>query len=168
MLGTVWRLGPCSAYQVRKRFQESPSSHWSGSAGAIYPLMRRLDAAGLLRSRPTEDGRRTRHYELTAAGQRALRKWLLPPVPDQDIAHEYNPIRLRLFFIDALEAEEQRGFVNHVLAELRARKEAVEVDCRERKRSGDRVGYLAARGALLALRARIAWLDEVAAAIDDA
>ena len=47
-LGVVWRDGPCTPYQVRKQFLDSPTPSWSGSAGTIYPLMRRLEDMGLV------------------------------------------------------------------------------------------------------------------------
>jgi DNA-binding PadR family transcriptional regulator len=47
-------------------------------SGTVYPLLRRLEAGGLLSSRweqndPAEDGRpRRRYYKLTASGRKAL------------------------------------------------------------------------------------------------
>lgn len=41
--------------------------------GTLYPLLRRLESQGLLKSRwRLEDGRPRRYYRLTAAGERAL------------------------------------------------------------------------------------------------
>src|SRR6185436_18926108 len=68
VLGIVWRDGPCTPYHVRSVLLRSPSSHWSGSAGAIYPLVKRLEARGLARSRAVRTGRRAgREVELTDA-----------------------------------------------------------------------------------------------------
>src|SRR6185503_6137947 len=57
-LGFIWRDGPVSAYAVRRFYLDSPTLQWSGSAGAIYPLLARMKRRGLVRavSRPT--GRR--------------------------------------------------------------------------------------------------------------
>ena len=41
VLGVVWQDGPCTPYAIRQHFLESPAPRWSGSAGAIYPLVRR-------------------------------------------------------------------------------------------------------------------------------
>jgi DNA-binding PadR family transcriptional regulator len=48
---------------------------WSGSAGAVYPAMRRLRAAGLLAAAASGDGRGTEHYSVTSAGKTALLAW---------------------------------------------------------------------------------------------
>ena len=66
VLGLVWARQPCTPYRVRREFTDSPSPYWSGSAGAIYPLMARLESAGLLRSAPHATGERgSRRYRLT-------------------------------------------------------------------------------------------------------
>ena len=36
VLGLVSRGEPCTAYWIRRQFQGSPSSHFSGSAGALH------------------------------------------------------------------------------------------------------------------------------------
>src|SRR5262245_13459166 len=38
-LGVIWAGQPCTPYRVRRVFLDSPSPSWSGSAGAIYPLI---------------------------------------------------------------------------------------------------------------------------------
>jgi hypothetical protein len=39
VLGLVWSDGPCTAYAVRRTVQNSLSTQWSGSAGAVYPVV---------------------------------------------------------------------------------------------------------------------------------
>ncbi|HZN05057.1 MAG TPA: helix-turn-helix transcriptional regulator, partial [Candidatus Polarisedimenticolia bacterium] len=83
VLGVLSTLGPCTAYVVRCHFLESPSPYWSGSAGSIYPLLKRLRGLGLVQERPREEGRRRSILlSLTAAGRTALAGWLLPPLPE--------------------------------------------------------------------------------------
>ena len=57
-LGVVVRDGPCTSYVVKEMFRGSPSEFWSGSAGSIYPLMRRLEERGLVASKRGSTGRR--------------------------------------------------------------------------------------------------------------
>ncbi|HZE88705.1 MAG TPA: PadR family transcriptional regulator, partial [Verrucomicrobiae bacterium] len=57
-LGVVWSEQPCTPYAIRRVFQTSPSPFWSGSAGAIYPLVERLETRGLVRAEATMTGRR--------------------------------------------------------------------------------------------------------------
>lgn len=75
ILSAVRRGNGITAYRLRQAFLASPSMEWSGSAGAVYPAMRRLKAAGFLDAKPSDDRRGTVHYRLTAAGGRALLGW---------------------------------------------------------------------------------------------
>jgi DNA-binding PadR family transcriptional regulator len=50
VLGILWERGPCTAYAARKVLRESPSPYWSGSAGAVYPLLARLEGRRLVRA----------------------------------------------------------------------------------------------------------------------
>ena len=59
VLGVVRQEAPCTPYVIRQVFAHSPSSYWSGSAGAIYPLVRRLERRGLLESTERRRGSRT-------------------------------------------------------------------------------------------------------------
>lgn len=103
VLGVVRLRQPCTSYRVRREFTESPSPYWSGSAGAIYPLMTRLERAGLLRSTAESTGsRRSREYRLTAAGRAALVRWLGPPVPPEVVGVPPDPLRTRVPFLEAL------------------------------------------------------------------
>ena len=64
-----------TAFQVRRAFQLSPSSEWSGSAGAVYPAIRRLTAAGLIEAVPLPGGRKAQSLKLTAPGLAAMEAW---------------------------------------------------------------------------------------------
>jgi DNA-binding PadR family transcriptional regulator len=68
---------PRSGYEIKKAVDRSTRFFWAASYGQIYPELRRLDRAGLVRgeSRPS-GGRARRVYELTPAGADALRGWL--------------------------------------------------------------------------------------------
>ena len=81
MLGAIHRSGPTTAYAIRAEFTRSPTSYYSASAGAIYPVVQRLGQRRLIRSRARKgDGRSSRLLEVTTAGRRALRAWVGPPL----------------------------------------------------------------------------------------
>lgn len=102
-LGLVWQLGPASAYDIRTHMQKSPSTQWSGSAGAIYPLIRRLARRGLLSGKRERVGRRGRvRYHITPAGLRVLKAWVGPPFSPDAITVSYDPLRSRARFLAAL------------------------------------------------------------------
>lgn len=166
VLGLVWAGGPCTPYAIRQIFLSSPSPHWSGSAGAIYPLVRRLERRRLLRSETQATGRRrSRLYALTPAGTRALQAWLSPPLPEVAVGVPADPLRTRLRFLEALPQARRRAFLADARARLHRHLRLVQADCRKRRASGDRFDYLMARGALHQMRAREAWLREVARAM---
>lgn len=113
VLGLVWQLGPCSPYEIRRHMQASPSSQWSASAGAIYPLLRRLETLGLARSKAQQTGkRRRREYELTSRGLAALRAWVGPPLAQEAVTVAHDPLRSRARFLDALEPTARGAWIN--------------------------------------------------------
>src|SRR5882672_8335770 len=64
---------PKHGYAVIEALREGSGGHFDLPTGTVYPALRRLEAAGLVRSRwSVVDGRRRRSYQLTAAGRRAL------------------------------------------------------------------------------------------------
>jgi DNA-binding PadR family transcriptional regulator len=161
-LGVVWRDGPCTPYHVRKQFLASPTQEWSGSAGTIYPLMRRLEEQGYLTSDDAERDRRgTRLYRVTPAGRRALKRWLRPPLSPLAVGPSSDLIRTRLLFIDALSASERQEFLAVVARQLDEAASEMRALEREMRDNGDRISTLAARGAYLVARARRDWFKGV-------
>jgi len=167
-LGEIWTRGPCTAYAARQAFKQSPSPFWSGSAGAIYPLIGRLEKRGLLSSRRQEgDARGGRLYALTARGVEALREWLAPPLPGWAAGVPVDPLRTRLLFLGALDAPARAAFVAEARAALEIHIAAVRNDCRAAKAERGLFHYLGARGALAMLLARRRWLREVSKALGE-
>ena len=81
VLGLVFQGAPCTAYWIRRQFQHSPSSFFSGSAGAVYPAVRRLEKRSLIKAVTVREGGRTsQHHRLTSRGKEALKEWLRPPL----------------------------------------------------------------------------------------
>jgi DNA-binding PadR family transcriptional regulator len=85
ILGVLVRAPSATAYRIRRVFQESRSAEWSGSAGAVYPAIRRLVGERLIEERAEDDGRGTHTYELTQTGRSAYERWLC------DIARAVGP-----------------------------------------------------------------------------
>ncbi|MDA1266169.1 MAG: PadR family transcriptional regulator [Planctomycetota bacterium] len=165
-LAVIWRDGPCTPYHVRKQFLDSPTPRWSGSAGALYPLMRRIEEQGLVTSQAAgDDGRGTRHYKVTPAGRGALVRWLRPPLDATAIGPIEDPIRTRLLFVGALSPAARRKFLDGVtrqlaehVAELQGIEEAMRV-------TQDPLLLLAARGSHQVARARQRWFRDVCATL---
>jgi DNA-binding PadR family transcriptional regulator len=162
VLGVLWTEGPCTAYAVRKTFQSSPSPQWSGSAGAIYPLVRRLQAKGFAGSRAQPGDRRGgRLYSLTSRGLKALQSWMAPPLSEDVTGVPMDPLRTRLEFLGALTPGMRRAFVKDARLKLEEHIAATRADCRATRGKKDPARHLVARGALIMLLARKDWLKEV-------
>ena len=101
VLGIIAEHQPCTAYVVRRHLGVSLSSYWSASAGAIYPLLRRLEEREWIRVDEKDWGtRKRRSFSLTRAGRKRLREWFSPPIVKWAAAFTYDPIRTRVFFLD--------------------------------------------------------------------
>ncbi len=93
LLVEIHHRGMTTAFKVRRAFQLSMSSEWSGSAGAVSPAIRRLEAAGLLVMGEPEGARRTRQLSLTPQGEARLRDWSLDA--DRACNIGVDPFRIR-------------------------------------------------------------------------
>lgn len=161
VLGLVWAKGPCTPYTVRKEFLNSPSPAWSGSAGAIYPLIERLEHRKLIRASEHADGlRRSKRYDLTASGLSKLRAWAGPPLSQDLLGVPADPLRTRLRFLEVLPFDQQIGFLTEAERGLVEQIRTVREDYQHRIADG-LMSQLMARGALYALEARLAWIREV-------
>jgi DNA-binding PadR family transcriptional regulator len=118
-LGLIWQLGPCSPYEIRTHMRSSPSSQWSASAGAIYPLMRRLERAGLVRSKSLRTGKRERQeYTITEAGITNLRAWIGPPFSPEVISVTHDPLRTRARFLALVPPATRKAWLASATAAL--------------------------------------------------
>lgn len=93
ILSEITHRGNATAFRVRRAFELSPSVEWSGSAGAIYPAIRRLRERGLIAGETTGDRRATVQLSVTAAGQAAMIAWACDP--DRASSVGLDPFRLR-------------------------------------------------------------------------
>jgi len=162
VLGVIHRRRECTAYGVRRELIRSPSTHWSASAGSIYPLLKRLESAGLVRSRVASGrGRGRRLLELTADGLSALRAWTMRG-PEPDVVRSVSdPVRTRVFFLGALTPAERTRFVADALSALEDHLERTRADLQERDAGPGSFDRLAALGAVYEAEARVAWMKEL-------
>ena len=68
---------PLYGYQIAKTLERSGDGVLSGKQSALYPVLRNLEAAGLLDSfvEPSDSGPPRRYYRITEPGRAALRDW---------------------------------------------------------------------------------------------
>ncbi|MDP1792777.1 MAG: PadR family transcriptional regulator [Acidimicrobiales bacterium] len=96
--------GPKSGYDLKREFDRSAAHAWNANSSQIYPLLRDMQADGLIVeiSQP-EDSRRNK-YELTERGRQELSDWLCSPVEPRT---RRDPLLLRMFFLDFLTPAQQ-------------------------------------------------------------
>lgn len=116
-LAVIARSGPMTAYGVKEVLAGSPSRFWSGSAGAVYPLMKRLAERGLLTPSGTATGQRAATtYTVSRNGKRALKAWLADV--DKAIDPGIDPLRFRLLYLSVLSDRERTKFLEDVSRRL--------------------------------------------------
>jgi DNA-binding PadR family transcriptional regulator len=113
------RLGVRSGYAIKKATDLSTRVFFPTSLAQVYPELARLESGGLVSRREDPHGGRSRSaYELTGRGREALLAWLR--------SERFAPTQfrdeglLRLFFADALPAEDQIALVRRMRDRARA------------------------------------------------
>lgn len=169
VLGLVWQIGPCSAYDVRQQLRDSPSSQWSASAGAIYPLMRRLEKHRLLMATDdANDNRRRRAYSITKAGRTALRDWIGPPISDDVVTVMHDPLRSRARFLGLLSSQERSAWVKGARAALEDVQRAVDDWHDRHAATSDPFREVMTQHGTMDVQMRRAWLNELERRLDRA
>jgi len=152
VLGIAHLRGPCNIYAIYKELSSSASTYHESRAGTAYSVSKRLLKFG---RREQAEGEAVR---ISAAGEEALREWVGPPVRLKDVAFSVDLIRLRFFFLDALNIESRLKFIDSSLEGLEEfEKRAIDLIA-SNEEVGDYYGTLATVSLVLETRARIEWL----------
>ncbi|HVO38700.1 MAG TPA: PadR family transcriptional regulator [Spirochaetia bacterium] len=116
----VLGIMPCSGYDIKKIADMSISHFWSENYGHIYPVLRSLEAEGMVTKESQQTpGRPPKNvYRITERGFQELQEWLSKPA-------QYHPFRnellLKLFLAwnlpasnvrEKLEKERERNLRN--------------------------------------------------------
>jgi DNA-binding PadR family transcriptional regulator len=118
-LALIARHGVTTSYVIAKTFADSPSEFWSGSAGAVYPLIKRLLEKNFIAASAAAAGKRARtDYRMTDAGRVAFRAWLLDATRAAGIG--FDPLRTRAIHLDQVSAAERAQFLAEVRQHLDA------------------------------------------------
>ncbi|MDX1582290.1 MAG: PadR family transcriptional regulator [Thermoanaerobaculia bacterium] len=119
LLGLV-RQVPRSGYDLRKIFEETALGSYSGSPGAIYPALRRLEKQGLIEGEidATTTLRPRKVFRPTKAGTEVLHGWLSAKIEREDVERRVDELMLRFAFHGLLDsAVETRHFLERFLEE---------------------------------------------------
>jgi DNA-binding PadR family transcriptional regulator len=94
-------FGKRTGYDIKTFVDKTTRYFWAASYGQIYPELKHLEEDGLVRGRPEPSGGRARTvYELTDAGEAALKAWLASD--DEQVYELRDEGMLKLFFSDSL------------------------------------------------------------------
>ena len=74
VLKTLQVMGPLHGYGIARRIEQTARGVLSLNQGTIYPALLRLEQQGLIKSAwgTSENNRRAKFYEVTAAGRKHL------------------------------------------------------------------------------------------------
>jgi DNA-binding PadR family transcriptional regulator len=94
---------PRSGYEIKQLSDFSTRFFWAASYGRIYPELKRLDEAGLIKGADASQGARSRTvYELTAKGRKVAEQWISTP---PEIFETRDEGLTKLFFAGVIDAE---------------------------------------------------------------
>jgi DNA-binding PadR family transcriptional regulator len=165
VLALISSTGPATPYAIRQVFLKSPNPTWSGSTGSLYPLVDRLLRRKLIRATTRSTGRREgKLLTITPSGIRAVEEWLQPEMPDWVAGVPPDPLRTRIRFLDALPPAKQKAFLKSAQIAVEMHLAEMRRDYPQRRAKGGFELWMA-RGALLAMRARLSWLRQLARAV---
>lgn len=156
VLSELHHRGRQTAFQVRRSFSTSPSIEWRGSAGAVYPAIRRLERDGLIEGVAKGDGRATRLLSITAAGIEAMTEWACDPARASSVG--IDPFRMRAGIWMSLEPSRRAEVLSTIRRELLAGVERLNAWSRHE----DAIERASVDLSLRLQRARLDWLDATA------
>ena len=116
---------PSTGYQIKQSFDSIFSHIWAAELSQIYRTLKRLEQAGLLKSRaePSDKGPERRTYEITAAGRKRLHAWL---ASDPQLGDERHAHVAQLFFLGELkDFAATEAFLDKLLAVYERRSQAL-------------------------------------------
>jgi DNA-binding PadR family transcriptional regulator len=124
LIGLIF-MRPASGYDLKRHFATTPASVYQPSSGALYPALRRLERAGLLRvAAPAASGggsgRASRQrfvYYVTDEGAAAHAAWIREPVNPSTVSQDLG---LHLMRFVMMERQLPRAEVLAFLTSLRA------------------------------------------------
>ncbi|MFT4229837.1 MAG: PadR family transcriptional regulator [Microbacterium sp.] len=110
---------PMTGYELKRFFASSAQWVWSAPQSQIYPLLRRLEADGLIHGEEQARGERLRRsYSLTEHGAADLRSWVCEIHDDPNAR---DPLLLQSLFLDLAAPAAAEDILRAEMATLRKR-----------------------------------------------
>jgi len=165
LLGLI-HLQPRSGYDLRKVFETTPMGHYSSSPGAIYPALKRLEEAGLIRGKVAgrKSMRPKRIYSSSPEGVKALREWVSQPLTMDDFVHRDDELMLRFALMGSVVDDAvTRQFLEQMLEILDAYIPELRQILAEMPEAGPPHGRLALSSGIEMYMARRRWVRKALA-----
>ncbi len=139
---------------------------WSGSAGAIYPIIRRLQKRCLIEQvgEPINN-RRGKLFAVTDPGVETLNSWIFRPLDPLVTGTPPDSLRNRVELLAILPMATQKEFLLGVIGSLEKQLEICDEDLRGIK-GGDLYEYASCRGSVLHAQTRLRWIKELSATLN--
>ncbi|MTD53463.1 PadR family transcriptional regulator [Amycolatopsis pithecellobii] len=116
---------PGSGYDLLKRFEQAMANVWPATQSQLYGELGKLENAGMIRVH-AEGPRGRKEYEITDAGLKELRHWLIEVEPGRAPRSENL---LRVYFLGSVSREQARGYLATMARTAREReKELMELE----------------------------------------
>lgn len=111
---------PSTGYELGREFAEGARHFWYAERSQIYPALRKLEARGWLKARDEASpvGPDRRVYGITAAGRKALTRWL---TGGPQIGRERLPYIAQAYFLDAVNPADATAVIESMRAVWRAK-----------------------------------------------
>ena len=161
ILSEIAYRGSQTAFQVRRSFAKSPSLEWRGSAGAVYPAVKRLERDGFVEAIATGDARATRLLSVTPAGRKAMLAWACDAA--RATSSGLDPFRIRAGIWAQLPAAKQREVLASMRREIESSIEHLQAFARNR----DTIERVSVDLALGLQRSRVSWIEATSEADKD-
>ena len=151
ILSVISRRPGSTAYQVRKEFLDSPSAEWSGSAGSVYPAIKRLAAAGLVKRVAAS---RCEKLSLTKSGKQELSRWV--ENVQRAAGPGMDPFRTRAGHILSLSTSKRKALLLSLQSEIETQRKLIN----SLQSTSDDVEKAALELALALQTARLKWIKK--------
>lgn len=161
-------FAPMSGYDIKKLTDFSISNFWHENFGHIYPVLKRMEAEGLVtRTVKEKEGKPDRNvYTITKQGTEELTSWLLLPTDEAPIRNEFL---LKMFFSGAVplktvvenikrERKRQEGLIE----KYSAIEESLKANEEYTRQAGFPLWLSTLKYGIAVSRVVIAWCDETA------
>ena len=161
VLGIVWKRGPCTTYSVMKELQASTSTFFRDWAGTVYPIVNRLLKSGYLGCKRKRGSRGEKMVHITESGNFQLKIWLTGEVEAPEVAQTVDLLRLRVFYLAAIEPSQRFQFIDDAVLKLEAHKLHCEEAVKSYRSMDDKFSALATEGVIHETTSRIEWLKSL-------